>query len=108
MKEIDVQWRDYDYHDDEYIVSILNGDTTPSQAEGTDFGSVDFAAGSVDLDYRIVNRGSTTLNLTGTPIVVMTGSTDFTVNAQPSAATVAAARSSPPTSRPATTSARWG
>ena len=74
-------------------VSIADGDNTPSLADHTDFGSQDFNTGSVVRTFTIQNTGSGTLNLTGTPRVAISGSSDFTVTTQPSAATIAGSSS---------------
>ena len=65
--------------------SIANGDTTPSTADGTDFGNADITTGSVTRWFRIWNTGTANLNLTGNPRVVISGAnaSDFTVNTQP-------------------------
>ncbi len=64
-------------------VSIADGDTTPSAADDTDFGTL--SSGSVARTFTIENTGSAALNLTGTPKVSITGASaaDFTVTAQP-------------------------
>ena len=65
-------------------LSIANGDTTPVETDNTDFGTVDMNGASLNKSFVIQNLGSTTLNLTGVPIVTITGSNDFTVITQPS------------------------
>jgi hypothetical protein len=67
---------------------IADGDTTPTTTDHTDFGSVT-TSGSIIRTFTIRNTGSATLNLTGSPRVQLTGSSNFIVIAQP-AATVAA------------------
>ncbi|MBA7711231.1 hypothetical protein ES703_120186 [subsurface metagenome] len=63
---------------------ILDGDTTPSLSDHTDFGSVNVASGSVTRTFTIRNMGTEGLNLTGSPDrVVISGSSDFTVTQQP-------------------------
>jgi hypothetical protein len=67
-------------------ISILDGDTTPSQADFTDFGSTDIVGGSVSRTFTIYNLGDGNLTLTGSPnkvYVFGTNSSDFTVTAQP-------------------------
>ena len=82
--------------------SLTDGDTTPSTAEGTDFGTI--AVGTtVDRTFRIDNTGGQTLNIAGVSFVganpgdfsVLTppassvaagGNTTFTVRFTPSAA----------------------
>ncbi|MDV7186511.1 LamG-like jellyroll fold domain-containing protein [Lutibacter sp. TH_r2] len=65
--------------------SISNGDNTPSATDDTDFGSVG-SGFSVDHTFTIYNTGNntTTLNLLGTPIVDISGSSDFSIQTQPS------------------------
>lgn len=62
-------------------VSITSGDTTPSTTDGTSFGSADVSTGSVTATFSIENRGFTTLTLSDTPVVRITGpnAADFTV-----------------------------
>jgi len=66
-------------------VSIADGDTTPSAADDTDFGSLDIAAPPVGHTFAIENSGNVALNLTGSPRVAVSGphSADFPVVAQP-------------------------
>ena len=73
-------------------VSIVDGDTTPSTADHTDFGSVATSSGSVVRTFTIQNTGTGTLTLDATPVVMLDG-THFTVTAQPSSTTVAPAGS---------------
>ena len=63
-------------------VSILDGDTTPDLADGSDFGSTTVAGGVVDHIFTIENLGSSDLNLSGAPLVVIGGAnaSDFSVN----------------------------
>jgi len=67
-------------------VSIADGDTTPSAADHTDFGSVPFVSGSVSRTFTIANTGTAGLSLSGSPRVQLTGSNagDFTVTVPPS------------------------
>jgi hypothetical protein len=63
---------------------ILDGDTTPSLSDHTDFANVYVPTGSVTRTFTIRNTGTADLNLTGSPDrVVITGSGDFTVTQQP-------------------------
>ncbi|VAV92353.1 hypothetical protein MNBD_ALPHA06-1692, partial [hydrothermal vent metagenome] len=65
---------------------ILDGDTIPRTADGTDFGSQDTASGTASRSFLVANDNpNNDLNLTGSPIVVVTGANaaDFTVTAQP-------------------------
>ena len=65
--------------------TIAGGDTTPSTADDTDFGSVNFMSGTVAKTFTIENIGAGTLNLTGTPKVALSGTNaaDFSVTTQP-------------------------
>lgn len=68
-------------------VNILSGDTTPSAADHTDFGSVSTASGTMVRTFTIQNTGNAALNLTGaSPYVTISGANaaDFTVTAIPS------------------------
>ena len=71
--------------------SIVDGDSTPSLTDHTDFGDALVAGGTVVRTYTIRNTGTATLNLSGSPRVAVSGThaADFTVTTQP-AATVAA------------------
>ena len=64
-------------------VSIVDGDTTPSTVDDTDFGN--FTGTPIVKNYTIFNTGLTPLNLTGTPLVSITGANagDFTVTDNP-------------------------
>lgn len=64
--------------------SISNNDSTPTLGDDTDFGYVDVASGVVTRTFTVQNTGTGTLSLTGVPKVTVTGSSDFTVSAQPS------------------------
>jgi len=66
-------------------VTIFDGDTTPSLADDTDFGSKDVLAGTVIHAFGIVNLGNIALNLTGAPLVQITGAnaSDFSVTYLP-------------------------
>ena len=68
-------------------ISIADGDMTPSTADGTIFGSQNVASGSLTRTFTIVNTGSGTLNLLGSPLVEIIGINpgDFLVTMQPSA-----------------------
>ena len=60
-------------------VSIVDDDITPSVADDTDFGSADTTSATVDHVFTIENSGYADLNLTGTPKVSISGSTDFSI-----------------------------
>ena len=65
---------------------IASGDTSPSTADGTDFGSLDLHASAITRTFAITNTGGIPLALTGSPRVTVTGAgaSEFTVTAQPS------------------------
>ena len=65
--------------------SIVDGDTTPSNTDHTDFGSVDISSGTVDRVFTIENTGTAALNLTDTPKLNISGAnaSDFTVTVNP-------------------------
>ena len=67
------------------LASIADGDTAPSTADDTDFGTVPIAGGTMDHTFTIENTGPVVLNLTGTPKVQISGTHagDFSVTAQP-------------------------
>jgi hypothetical protein len=61
--------------------TISDGDTTPSTADHTDFGSAAVAGGSIIRTFTILNTGSADLNLTDSPRVTIGGThaADFTL-----------------------------
>jgi hypothetical protein len=65
---------------------ITDGDSVPSLDDGTDFGSLSVASGTVSHTFTINNIGDATLELTGTTKVAVSGTNaaDFTVSVQPS------------------------
>ncbi|MBL0268188.1 MAG: choice-of-anchor D domain-containing protein [Chitinophagaceae bacterium] len=64
--------------------SILDGDTSPSLTDYTDFGSAEATGGTVNRTFTIYNLGDGNLILTGSPSKVLVfGSSDFTVSVQP-------------------------
>jgi hypothetical protein len=67
-------------------ISIVSGDTTPSTADFTDFGSTDMDSGSIVRTFTIRNTGTSGLDLTGSPKVVISGTNavDFGVTTLPS------------------------
>jgi uncharacterized repeat protein (TIGR01451 family) len=69
--------------------SIPSGSTTPSTANGTDFGSIAVSGSPVVHTFTISNTGSADLNLSGTPIVALSSGTHFVVSAQPVSSTIA-------------------
>ena len=70
---------------------IPDGDTTPSMTDNTDFGDVDTDSGTVSRNFVIRNIGTANLNLTGTPVVALSGdnASDFSVTIQPASLVVA-------------------
>jgi CSLREA domain-containing protein len=73
-------------------ISIPSGANSPNAADNTAFGFVTLG-GSQSHTFTILNTGGTPLNLTGTPIVQVTGSSDFSVTTQPGSPVVAASGS---------------
>ncbi|MDP8287344.1 MAG: choice-of-anchor D domain-containing protein [Candidatus Electryonea clarkiae] len=67
-------------------LAITDGDTTPSSADDTDFGSTALFLGTVEHTYTIENQGNIDLNLTGAPLISVGGAhpADFSVTSQPS------------------------
>jgi hypothetical protein len=65
--------------------NITDGDSTPATADDTDFGDMLVSAGTVVRTFTIENTGAAALSLTGTPLVVVSGThaSDFTVTAAP-------------------------
>jgi hypothetical protein len=61
--------------------SITDGDSTPSATDDTDFGSTDIVTGTVDKTFTILNTGSANLDLSGSPVVSVTGThaSDFRI-----------------------------
>ena len=68
--------------------NIPHQDASPSVAKGSDFGSVVTDGGVASSTFRISNPGSATLTL-GSNAVSLTGSSDFTVTAQPATSVAA-------------------
>ncbi|WP_139786763.1 choice-of-anchor Q domain-containing protein, partial [Desulfamplus magnetovallimortis] len=67
-------------------VSIMDGDTTPFTDDHTDFGRIDIGSSEIiTRTFTIENSGTIDLNLTGTPVVSITGENadDFTVATEP-------------------------
>lgn len=63
-------------------ISIADGDTTPSTTDDTDFGT-EGVGNSQTKTFTIYNTGAGNLQLTGSPIVAISGSADFVVSSQP-------------------------
>ena len=69
--------------------SISDGDNIPEVNDHTDFGTVSIGS-SLDRTFSIQNEGGNTLNLTDFPTaVVLPGSGDFSIQAQPSVGSIA-------------------
>ncbi|GAB4126225.1 MAG: hypothetical protein Tsb0027_25550 [Wenzhouxiangellaceae bacterium] len=66
-------------------IPIVNGDATPTNADGTDFGTLDIASIGVTRIFTITNANTGDLILDATPSVRVVGSlpADFVVSAQP-------------------------
>jgi hypothetical protein len=64
---------------------ITSSDTTPATVNDTDFGSAAANSGTVSKTFTIENTGDVALTLTGNPRVALSGSSDFSVTALPSA-----------------------
>ena len=73
--------------------SISDGDSSPREADHTDFESVDFDGGTITRTFTIENTGDGPLSLTASPAVTITGANaaDFTVVDQPDAVIAAGA-----------------
>ncbi|MBK8491380.1 MAG: choice-of-anchor D domain-containing protein, partial [Saprospirales bacterium] len=69
-------------------VEITNGDNSPDPADDTDFGDQTVNS-TTDHTFTIRNTGTTMLNLTGTPIVAISGASEFSVFTQPSGTSIA-------------------
>ncbi|MBT6011123.1 MAG: choice-of-anchor D domain-containing protein [Candidatus Marinimicrobia bacterium] len=71
--------------------SIADGDSSPINTDNTDFGSKDILTATQENTFYIKNIGSGSLSLSGTPLVVLSGTHagDFLVSSQPAAVSVA-------------------
>ncbi len=69
-------------------VDIANGDATPDIADNTDFGMASIIGSGVTRTFTIKNDGSSNLNLSGSPVISISGANAeyFSVTAMPSAA----------------------
>ncbi|MCF7826809.1 MAG: choice-of-anchor D domain-containing protein, partial [Candidatus Marinimicrobia bacterium] len=76
-------------------ISIFSGDSSPSVTDHTYLGSADIVTGSVDYTFTISNTGGFNLNLSGSPVVQLSGThaADFLVITQASASIVPAGTS---------------
>jgi Abnormal spindle-like microcephaly-assoc'd, ASPM-SPD-2-Hydin len=64
-------------------VEIVDGDSTPDIADGTSYGSVLVGATPIQRTFTIQNQGGGNLSLPGSPIVSISGSSDFSITTQP-------------------------
>lgn len=64
-------------------IAILNGDTTPSTTDGTDFGAAIISGTDVEKSFTLQNAGSASLALDNPAVVLLDGSRGFQVSAQP-------------------------
>lgn len=69
-------------------MEIVDGDMSPDIIDGTDFGNTTVTGGGTIRTFTIDNMGSQPLVLDGTPTVSLTGSSDFSVFAQPASSLV--------------------
>ena len=60
-------------------VLIIDGDTTPSTNDFTDFGNARVGGGSVDRVFSVTNSGSAALSLSFPPTITGVAATDFSV-----------------------------
>jgi hypothetical protein len=68
-------------------LTIESGDVTPTRADGTDFGTLEVGADTLDHTFTITNLNSSyALTLTGSPAVELTGAdaSKFSIQTQPS------------------------
>lgn len=72
-----------DIHESSSWNSIPDGDNTPVEWNGTDFGDVAIGSTAGVESYAICNNGITDLLLTGTPVVELTGDVEFSVTGYP-------------------------
>jgi hypothetical protein len=72
--------------------NIADGDVSPATADHTDFGGVLVSAGTIIRTFTIQNTGSANLNLTGAPLVAISGThaADFSVTTVPTSPVAAA------------------
>ncbi len=71
---------------------IRDGDSSPSDIDGTDFGTVELNSGSIVRTFTIENQGGEPLQLLGSPRVVVfnTGAPAFSVSRQPASPNIPA------------------
>ena len=71
---------------------ISNGDTTPSLADDTNMGATSVGT-PIDKTFTIESIGDASLDLTGSPYVTVSNTTDFAVQAQPTTDPIASGAS---------------
>lgn len=71
---------------------VLDGSTSATQANGTDLGTVTLG-GSASQAFALANLGDAVLNLTGNPLVTISGSSAFSILRGPSSTAIQAGRS---------------
>ncbi|MBL4709345.1 MAG: choice-of-anchor D domain-containing protein, partial [Flavobacteriales bacterium] len=64
-------------------IIINNGDNTPSINDNTNLGALVSNTGSISKSFTILNQGSDTLTLNGSPLVSLVGSSEFMVTNSP-------------------------
>ncbi|MCP4543130.1 MAG: choice-of-anchor D domain-containing protein, partial [Chloroflexi bacterium] len=72
--------------------TIINGDTTPVTADGTDLGLTPVGTPTTQ-DFDIRSIGDDPLDLTGSPYVSISGHADLTISAQPTTDPIASGNS---------------
>lgn len=70
-------------------MDIADGDTSPSTADDTDFGTATVNGSVVSKTFTIKNTGTGVLNLSGFPLVAIDNTTDFQIATQPTANSIA-------------------
>ena len=58
-------------------LEIADGDNSPDLLDDTDFGDAEVGGTPVTRTFTISNTGAIALNLSGTPIIQLSGSADF-------------------------------
>lgn len=69
--------------------SIVNGDTTPTTTDGTDFGNILLPSGTSSSTFVIQNLGTTTLTISN-PVISGINAADFTITSNPSTLSIPA------------------
>jgi hypothetical protein len=64
------------------LISIVDGDTTPSVSDNTDFGTVSIDAGSTLVTYTIQNTGTGNMNI-GSVLISGANASDFIITSYP-------------------------